>query len=226
MKASASSRAPSGNPSVEQQPRIGIRRRRSRVTNGRALFAVGPQTSAYARRLRDILGEIISDLGGPSELSEAERQLARRAASLSVACEKLEETICTGVASSAAAAFCFGTTDIFIYRRRSPTSRHRFSMRCGRGRFSPQRHRTSQVRLSMSSFTIRRAASSGRGRNLTGWWSVIARQLCATSSHIFAAPPAKIWARVQSVGFRSMYGDRRTVCPNQALQRPYEGCQS
>jgi hypothetical protein len=73
------------------------------------LFAVGPQTSAYARRLRDILGEVISDLGGPSELSEAERQLARRAASLSVACERLEESICTGINSSAAEAFTRGT---------------------------------------------------------------------------------------------------------------------
>jgi hypothetical protein len=90
-------------------------RRRSRVTNGSSLFAVGPQTSAYARRLRDILGEIISDLGGPDELSEAERQLARRAASLSVACEKLEESICTGISSAAAAAFTQNTGGLSPY---------------------------------------------------------------------------------------------------------------
>jgi hypothetical protein len=111
VKASALSTAPNG----KAQPRIGIRRRRSRVTNGSALFAVGPQTSAYARRLRDVLGEIISDLGGPDELSEAERQLARRAASLSVACEKLEESICTGISSSAAAAFTQSTGGLSPY---------------------------------------------------------------------------------------------------------------
>ena len=88
---------------------------RSRVTNGDALFITGPQNSAYARRLRDILGEIISDLGGPSELSEAERQLARRAASLSVACEKLEESICTGISSAAAAAFTQNTGGLSPY---------------------------------------------------------------------------------------------------------------
>jgi hypothetical protein len=93
----------------------GPRKRRSRVTNGSSLFAVGPQTSAYARRLRDILGEIISDLGGPDELSEAERQLARRAASLSVACEKLEESICTGISSAAAAAFIQNTGGLSPY---------------------------------------------------------------------------------------------------------------
>jgi hypothetical protein len=111
MEASPLSPAPNG----KAQPRVGIRRRRSRVTNGSALFAVGPQTSAYARRLRDILGEVISDLGGPSELSEAERQLARRAASLSVACEKLEESICTGVSSAAAAAFTQSTGGLSPY---------------------------------------------------------------------------------------------------------------
>jgi hypothetical protein len=111
MKATALSSAPSG----KEQPRIGIRRRRSRVTNGSALFATGPQTSAYARRLRDVLGEVISDLGGPDELSEAERQLARRAASLSVACEKLEESICTGISSAAAAAFTQNTGGLSPY---------------------------------------------------------------------------------------------------------------
>jgi hypothetical protein len=87
---------------------------RSRVTNG-DLFITGPQNTAYARRLRDILGEIISDLGGPSELSEAERQLARRAASLSVASEMLEESICTGVSSAAAAAFTQSTGGLSPY---------------------------------------------------------------------------------------------------------------
>jgi hypothetical protein len=77
-----------------QEPRQQPRSRRSRVTNGKSLFVVGKGTSAYARRLSDVLSAIVSDLGGPTELSEAERQLARRAASLSVACERLEGVIC------------------------------------------------------------------------------------------------------------------------------------
>ena len=67
---------------------------RSRVTNGKALFITGKATSAYARRLTDILSAIVADLGGADQLSEAECQLARRAASLSVACERLEASIC------------------------------------------------------------------------------------------------------------------------------------
>ena len=69
-------------------------RTRSRVTNGRALFINGHATTAAARRLADILGEVVSDLGGAENLSEGQRQLARRAASLSVACEKLEAQLC------------------------------------------------------------------------------------------------------------------------------------
>jgi hypothetical protein len=61
------------------------RRLRSRVTNGSKLFLTGLQTTAASRRLGDVLRAIVSDLGGPDNLSEAERQLSRRAASLSVA---------------------------------------------------------------------------------------------------------------------------------------------
>ncbi len=63
---------------------------RSRVSNGNALYLDGDQRTAAARRFRDVLGEIVSDLGGSETLSEAQRQLARRAATLSVQCEALE----------------------------------------------------------------------------------------------------------------------------------------
>ena len=80
------------------------KRVRSRVTNGRSLFFSGPATTAEARRFADILGQIISDLGGvDAPLSEGQRQLARRAASLSVACEKLEQAVCSGTSSAAEA---------------------------------------------------------------------------------------------------------------------------
>ncbi len=46
--------------------------------------------SKMSRRFRDVLSEIVSDLGGADGLSEGQRQLARRCALLSVTCEQLE----------------------------------------------------------------------------------------------------------------------------------------
>jgi hypothetical protein len=63
---------------------------RSAVTNGRRLHVESPGDSAWSRRFADVLAEIISDLAGPEGLSEGQRQLARRAATLSITCEKLE----------------------------------------------------------------------------------------------------------------------------------------
>ncbi len=64
---------------------------RSRITNGSTLHLgyVDGRTEA-ARRFRDVLSEIASDLGGSESLSEAQRQLARRASMMSVQCETLE----------------------------------------------------------------------------------------------------------------------------------------
>src|SRR5262245_1537458 len=63
---------------------------RSAVTNGRRLHVVRPGDTAWARRFRDVLAEIVSDLGGADVLSEGQRQLARRAATISIMCERLE----------------------------------------------------------------------------------------------------------------------------------------
>jgi hypothetical protein len=75
------------------------RDQRSAVTNGKRLFVVRPGDTAWSRRFRDILASIISDVHSTSEngLSEAQTQLARRATTLCVACERLE-----GVAASGA----------------------------------------------------------------------------------------------------------------------------
>ena len=51
------------------------KKQRSRVSNGRSLFITGPETSAAARRFRDILAEIVSDLGGHDGLSERSANL-------------------------------------------------------------------------------------------------------------------------------------------------------
>jgi hypothetical protein len=67
------------------------RRLRSRVSNGSKLFVDG--RGPWSRRFRDVLAEIVSDLGGAAILSEAQRQLARRCATLAVALEG-EEGLC------------------------------------------------------------------------------------------------------------------------------------
>jgi hypothetical protein len=62
---------------------------RSRVTNGSTPFVEGSQQSAWARRWRDLLAEVLSDLGNDG-LSEGQRQLARRCATIALACERME----------------------------------------------------------------------------------------------------------------------------------------
>ena len=70
---------------------------RSAVTNGRSLFVEHvDQRSAVARRFRDLVAAIVSDLGGAENVSEGQRQLARRAAALSVQCELIEADMARG----------------------------------------------------------------------------------------------------------------------------------
>ena len=73
-------------------------RQRSRVTNGTALFVVdeadgrGPE----ARRFRDILSAVASDIAGGGDLSEVQRQLARRFAALALSLELQEAALVSG----------------------------------------------------------------------------------------------------------------------------------
>lgn len=69
---------------------------RSRVTNDSRVLAGVDGRSATARRYRDVMEAIISDLGGKDVISEGQRQLARRAAALSVQCEQIEATMAIG----------------------------------------------------------------------------------------------------------------------------------
>lgn len=69
---------------------------RSAVTNGQRLHVERPGNSAWARRYRDILAQIIADISGPEGLSEGQRQLARRAATICISCEKLEGEAAAG----------------------------------------------------------------------------------------------------------------------------------
>jgi len=68
----------------------GASKQRSRVTNGTTLFVEADQRGPWARRWRDVLAEITSDLGGADLLSEGQKQLARRCATISIACERME----------------------------------------------------------------------------------------------------------------------------------------
>ena len=82
---------------------------RSRVTNGRTLFAGdGDMRSPWARRLRDVLALHLSDLGGPANVSEAERSICRRAAVLTVELERLEAKFATDKAAD---------SDLDLYQR-------------------------------------------------------------------------------------------------------------
>jgi hypothetical protein len=63
---------------------------RSRVSNGKSLFVEADGRGPWARRWRDVLSEIISDMGGHDGLSEGQRQLARRCATIAIACERME----------------------------------------------------------------------------------------------------------------------------------------
>lgn len=72
-----------------------LRKGRSAVTNGRRLHVVAPGDTAWARRFRDVLGEIISDMGRDG-LSEGQRQLARRCATIAIACERMEGEAAAG----------------------------------------------------------------------------------------------------------------------------------
>jgi hypothetical protein len=74
-----------------RKPRV-----RSAVTNGKRLHVVAPGDTKWARRFRDVLDQVISDLSGPEGLSEGQRQLARRATTIAIACERLEGEAAAG----------------------------------------------------------------------------------------------------------------------------------
>jgi hypothetical protein len=69
---------------------------RSRLSNGRDLLPDVDGRSVVARRYRDIIGEVISDQGGPEHLSEARLQLIRRFSGASVLAEQMEARLALG----------------------------------------------------------------------------------------------------------------------------------
>jgi hypothetical protein len=63
---------------------------RSRISNGSAVLPGVDGRSTWARRLRDLMALHLSDLGGDDAVSEAERSIVRRAATLTVELERIE----------------------------------------------------------------------------------------------------------------------------------------
>lgn len=70
-------------------------RTRSAVSNGKRLHVIAPGDTKWSRRFRDVLSEIVSDLGREG-LTEGQRQLARRCATISIICERLEGECAAG----------------------------------------------------------------------------------------------------------------------------------
>jgi hypothetical protein len=70
---------------------------RSKVTNGRRVFAVGGDgRGAWTRRWKDIVELHVTDAGGRDHMSEAMLSLCRRAATLEIQLEQLERCMSEG----------------------------------------------------------------------------------------------------------------------------------
>ena len=77
--------------SAERSPTL-----RSRVTNGSQLLANVDGRTADARRYRDLCMSLADDLGGASDLMEAQRALVRQAAAMIVQSERLQSAVLRG----------------------------------------------------------------------------------------------------------------------------------
>jgi hypothetical protein len=96
MRASAGRTGGNGAPSVKRAqvpPSLPPKKQRSVVTNGRRLFATITRDgrSGWSRRFQDILRLHISDLGGDDFVSDAERSIVRRIATITTELEFIEQ---------------------------------------------------------------------------------------------------------------------------------------
>jgi hypothetical protein len=82
---------------LADDPAVSSRKGRSRVTNGGSYFVEHDGRGRWTRRFKDILNQIIADVRpADGDLSEAQRQLARRAATIAIECEKMEGEAAAG----------------------------------------------------------------------------------------------------------------------------------
>jgi hypothetical protein len=82
---------------------------KSRITNGTSFLPGIDGRSAWIRRAKDLIAEHVADLGGPDNVSAAERSITRRVAVLSVELENLEARFATAGAAT--------TEDLDLYQR-------------------------------------------------------------------------------------------------------------
>ena len=69
---------------------------RSKITNHVDLLPGVSGASSQARRFRDLVNSILSDMGGPTLCSEVKIGLARRLAAATVQCEQIEARMIQG----------------------------------------------------------------------------------------------------------------------------------
>jgi hypothetical protein len=69
---------------------------RSAVSNGKRLFVEGDGRSPWSRRYYDLIAAHVADMGGRSNLSEAQLALIKRAATLEVELEQMEGKLSLG----------------------------------------------------------------------------------------------------------------------------------
>lgn len=75
---------------------------RSRITNGKSLLPKGADgRSLYVRRFRDLIALHLADLGGADAVSESEKAIVRRAATIVIQLEKMEMRMATEDEASA-----------------------------------------------------------------------------------------------------------------------------
>jgi hypothetical protein len=69
----------------------------TRVGNGSAILPGVDGRTAMGRRLREIVGALVSDMGGETELTEAKLHIVRRVAVLAAQLEQIEADAANGV---------------------------------------------------------------------------------------------------------------------------------
>lgn len=75
---------------TRKRPDLTLSRLRSGISNGSMLFPDVDHRTAWMRRLKDLIADHVSDLGGDDMISSSEMILVRRAAMLTLQCELQE----------------------------------------------------------------------------------------------------------------------------------------
>jgi hypothetical protein len=89
---------------------------RSKVTNGTRLLVGTDGRSAWARRFRDLYAAFISDAGGDDAVSEGERAILRRAATLTTELERIESVFAANGQADAGDLDLYGKTSAVLSR--------------------------------------------------------------------------------------------------------------